>query len=332
MKKLLLILGLTLLTINNLTAQISRSDSAPMVVEGRTWWYRASIACLAAQEYGFRIAAPVELVGEKWYPVQQINHALAYIDNSLDHLNDELDWTVDTEPQTICHIRQEGNQIYTRLSSRFISKDFPLHLQYVGPCQHLFRYSDDSESLSEEVFAIISFKLYDDIDNEFVYTSDGDYEYKNFVKFKIKEVNEVSNSGVTYQQYTLAKTDECFYSVPADDIVFSIPEFGYMMSGKGLSELFFAPLGNYCSPTTPWQTDPVLRYVTDEDNNILFEAMGGFKLWEFDPAGVADVNADLENAPAAWYTIDGRMIDTPTAPGLYIRRSGNKTEKVAVRL
>ena len=48
-------------------------------------------------------------------------------------------------------------------------------------------------------------------------------------------------------------------------------------------------------------------------------------------AGIASVGADTDS-PEAYYTLQGiRLSERPTAPGVYIRRSGNLSEKICVK-
>lgn len=48
-------------------------------------------------------------------------------------------------------------------------------------------------------------------------------------------------------------------------------------------------------------------------------------------AGIASVGADTDS-PEAYYTLQGiRLSERPTAPGVYIRRSGNQSEKICVK-
>lgn len=53
----------------------------------------------------------------------------------------------------------------------------------------------------------------------------------------------------------------------------------------------------------------------------------------WDPTGIDDIDADTTAAPEQWYTTQGQYLGTqrPTAPGLYIRRSGFKAEKVYIK-
>jgi hypothetical protein len=81
-----------------------------------------------------------------------------------------------------------------------------------------------------------------------------------------------------------------------------------------------------------------------DDNviNIPIAIVGfGGKSYPFFPASVAlpkdftaasSLTTDVDNnAPAEYFNLNGVRIDNPTAPGLYIRRQGNKASKVIVK-
>lgn len=47
-------------------------------------------------------------------------------------------------------------------------------------------------------------------------------------------------------------------------------------------------------------------------------------------SGIDDAISDAD-APVVWYTLEGRLVDSPAAPGIYIRRQGAKADKVLVK-
>lgn len=60
----------------------------------------------------------------------------------------------------------------------------------------------------------------------------------------------------------------------------------------------------------------------------------GTSLDEFEvygrPIAVSVDTPTADNVPTRWYTLDGQCIARPTAPGIYIRRSGAKAEKIVI--
>ncbi|MDO4319085.1 MAG: hypothetical protein Q4C34_00790 [Bacteroidales bacterium] len=48
-------------------------------------------------------------------------------------------------------------------------------------------------------------------------------------------------------------------------------------------------------------------------------------------AGIRDINTDATDTPAEYYDLRGIRITEPSAPGIYIRRQGNTTDKIIIR-
>lgn len=93
----------------------------------------------------------------------------------------------------------------------------------------------------------------------------------------------------------------------------------YADDGDGRYILLTHPYG----PISEQIHDPgfdVLRYVTDKDNNVIYENEGGLRLWDF-MSGTTDIVQDLHEYPSHWTDLLGRAIDKPARPGLYIRRN-----------
>ncbi len=84
-------------------------------------------------------------------------------------------------------------------------------------------------------------------------------------------------------------------------------------------------------------------YVTARGNKAfqpldgpLSESVSGYTnyLARFDlpvPVQTSQVSIGEETAEAVYYTLQGLRVDTPTEPGLYIKRQGSKTEKILVK-
>lgn len=103
-----------------------------------------------------------------------------------------------------------------------------------------------------------------------------------------------------------------------------------MFQGIGHPKYFMLlPFHNDYACMLRWDV-PELTYVTDgDDNHVIYEAAGGIKIWEL--AGVEAVAVDNDDAQPEWFTLQGLKIDSPTAPGVYIRRTRSRTEKVVVK-
>ena len=48
------------------------------------------------------------------------------------------------------------------------------------------------------------------------------------------------------------------------------------------------------------------------------------------PEGIDDARLPDEALPEAWYTLEGRRIRRPLAPGVYLKRVGLRTEKIII--
>ncbi|MDE6300898.1 MAG: hypothetical protein K2M19_04210 [Muribaculaceae bacterium] len=308
-------------------AKTRNSIPAPMVVEGRTWWYRVPELWKSERYIGYQIGSPIDLDGDSWFPVKQIKFASRFVPS----YSDNTDWTVEDNEKTICHIRQEGNKVYTRVSSNYYIEENNWQQYYIGLCQHLLvNWLINPPAPTDEV-SILEFELYGDEGDEFIYTSHDDYTDKSFAKFRFSEPTEISNSGKTYTQYKLTNVEDHLAINLTADSALSIPEFGYTVPQYWISELFFAPLGANIYESTMYEQEPKLQYVTDENFEILYEAQGGLKLWELDPTGIGNISADSVYIPETWHTVDGRNVINPESPGIYIRRKGSTSEKILIK-
>lgn len=72
-----------------------------------------------------------------------------------------------------------------------------------------------------------------------------------------------------------------------------------------------------------------LYHVTAVENGVETGSSNAVRI--VDNTGVSDIEAGADNAPAVYYTLQGVRIDTPNAPGVYLRRQGNTTAKVVVK-
>ena len=112
--------------------------------------------------------------------------------------------------------------------------------------------------------------------------------------------------------------------------------------------------------------DPVLQEITESENNSIPELVQGEKLhYDYDAYGnptqivtmsydydsktyledlktvfgnyidasssIDDVIVDSADAHAVYFDLSGRQVQSPTVPGLYIRRQGSTTSKLIVR-
>lgn len=105
--------------------------------------------------------------------------------------------------------------------------------------------------------------------------------------------------------------------------------FGSSMTYYGPNETFYAPFG---FPTAAFKKylAPVLRYVTDgDDNTVIYEAEGGFKLWE-EILSVESVQSDgdVNEADVRYYNLQGQPVAAPVPGTVTIRRTPGSVTKI----
>ncbi len=157
-----------------------------------------------------------------------------------------------------------------------------------------------------------------------------DTEWDDYGSEKLRYVSdcEIQNSGRTYRSYKFVHFigDEIddFYKYDAE----CVEGIGMPKSVLFGHNIFFLPFANH--EFTALQP-MLLRYVTDKDNNIIFEQEGGTKLWT-EVSGVGNVSADrMADGEPQWYNLQGVLVDRPTVPGVYVKKSGNSAQKVLLR-
>ena len=290
-KKSLLILLATILT--HLSAFSVNTAEKKMAIEGRTWWYKCqSYRYPCEQEFGIRIGEEVTIDGEKW------NKVKLYMYDEPHHPDSTSAIKADTA--TIGYIKDDGRTV----SSQAV-------------------YSPEyCESLSDSWFfqdknIVNSIYTFGEIDSEGFYGSNDNIF--GIQSYTIKNISEVINSGNSYREFHCVSDQR--------GLLYDTYEY---IEGIGHPEFFMLLPYHVEFACFPKWGDPELAYVTDgDDNHVIYEAAGCKKIWEL--AGVEAVTVDSDNSQPEWYTLQGVKIDEPTAPGVYVRRTGSRTEKVAVK-
>ena len=74
----------------------------------------------------------------------------------------------------------------------------------------------------------------------------------------------------------------------------------------------------------------LVAYVTEgEDNTIIYEALGGRRIWE-DSNGINGITADTASGTPRYYNLQGIEVTDPSTPGIYIQVLNNSTSKIVV--
>ena len=89
---------------------------------------------------------------------------------------------------------------------------------------------------------------------------------------------------------------------------------------------------SFTSTTTPalksWAKQAIdlpITNIKEANGLITFDVAGG------QINGIDDIDADISDSAAEYYTVDGLRVAAPTAPGMYIRRCGGEVTKIHVR-
>lgn len=168
-----------------------------------------------------------------------------------------------------------------------------------------------------------------------VYTLAGVYGSPTDVQFKIGAYDSANDqyaiefqhvkieSGYVNYPYILNRENgyASFYPVAANGS--DIPDYiTYVMATQSLSYIY-KENGYYCAAIN-WSGSKGDTYNYTDYYYMFFS-------WPEDlGAGVEGVVVDNENAPVEYYNLQGVRVENPSA-GLYIKRQGNKVEKVVIR-
>ncbi len=330
----------------------------PLVREGKIWWYGQSQGGGRitddydgwTMEYGFTFVCE-DMITEQtfidagrntgfirdegpWYRLDVIRKADVYYDEI----------TINDTPYP-AHYLKEDDKIVKALDGAPNTRDFYKdYFQFFGLSLFMENKDPDIRPLP---------LLYNFADNEDDMLVGDDGEYVP-LKFKSKERKDFYGTERLVKTFVKPKLtlDDLNY-----DPMYRIWEGSEIEITEGIgltairntrtdfkqdpNELFFTPYtwvpdvypggyyeGWFCyyASREPMQ----LRYVTDMDYNIIYEGIGGMKAWELEPSGVEDVCVDVRS-DEQWFTLGGISVSQPTSPGVYIRRSGNRSEKVVIR-
>ena len=300
-----------------------RSEYDPMVKEGKTFWYyqRNRYNPEKVQEFGMRIGSIVNVDGEEWNEVVLIRKA------EIDTTNNKI-LSFSVEPQTIQYVREKDMKVQTRECAGMYPDYTWNELHDKSSLCFSFRLEDNPENYI--------FDLYDFAPGAEHYRFGTDKLYYT-MSFKSEETQNCEGVGRRVKKYakaTFEPEDREPFSAIMDGEEFDLIEgIGVKMvkapfdEQNYMSELFFAPFSCEQYLSIPLPYGYFLRYVTDEDNNVVYEGRGGLKLWTIDPSGVEDVTTD-SSEQVEWFTLSGVRVSAPGERGVYIRKCGTIAEKV----
>lgn len=309
----------------------SASAQRAFVEEGKTWWYCAGLSKeeisdktglnKAHAEYGFSIGSKVVIDNVEWNSVYL---KMRYINMDPENRNSDpfvpcdLFYTYDEDSQLWGYIREENGRVYTHSVQ---TQDFGYYEFRFAPAftggENVLIY-DFSNDVQSYVFG--SGASFGSGDANIVLT--------------LKEKKVIENSGSEFKDY--------YFESDLLKEYLLCPGSHFVESVGALSEenptyvhLFFMPYATTLS--SGGNGAFYLTYVTDAENNVIYEGVGGRKLWEYHNSdgnggnnnGVNDITVDSDNAAdVKWYDLRGIEISEPTERGVYIRRQGNTVRKV----
>ena len=285
---------------------VAQSGYKSLVVEGRTWWYTSNyVGVMTDCDYGVRIGAEVDIDGVKWHKVEKVLSG-NYPANS-DVIIDS-----DNEVVELCYIREENGCVYTYVPEKgdFKPTDF-----YLGSLASLF--AGDTAPV----------KVYDfgEVGEEWSFSNVNDEYNHSWIDYEITDISDTNSCGNIYRQYT-AKFVKGDYNDYQDMTYVE----GIGIRHEKYSELFVVPFDAF-DMSYPFYDSPRLRYVTEgEDNTIIYEALGGRRIWE-DSNGINGINADTSAGTPRYYNLQGIEVTDPSIPGIYIQVLNNSTSKVVVK-
>lgn len=290
----------------------------PLVEEGKTWWYTNGwIVYNSRGECGIRIGEAEEIDGTVWY-------RLSYCQR--DDYNDNDGWSRTFEEGFIGHIREDDNgTIYTRLNPSKTYDYYPMdHTLWNDYRSFADEYHSPLQDRDEDI-VIEEHRGQPGETGDTYYIGDTENEYLVMI---IDGVDEIENSGVTRKVFkTIVDPKYCDIENPIPGMA-SFQKNNFIEGIGWDNVLFCNPSYAECSCMgTPHV--PYLRYVTDKDNNVVYEGVGGVKIWK-ESVGVEEVSVDSE-AEAEYFNLHGIRVENPSQPGVYIERKGEQTRKVYVR-
>ena len=294
-RKTLLILLAAIFT--QLTTISATAAEKKLAIEGRTWWYKSQfMAYPKEQEFGIRIGEEVTIDGEIWNKVTLCMYKEAHHPDSTA--------TIKTDTLTVGYIKDDGINISTKTIIK------PVNCEALADT----RFFDLYLNIENSVYS------FGEIGTQGFYGNQND-DLSQF--YLINNITELSNSGNTFRLFhVISQENEHGFGYLTDT-------YEYIEGIGDPTYFMMLPFHNDYTTLLRWG-EPKLAYVTDgDDNHVIYEAAGGKKLWEL--AGIEAVTVDSDNAQPEWFTLQGVKIDEPTATGVYIRRTGSRSEKVVVK-
>lgn len=277
------------------------ADDNKMLEKGKTWWYNIKkhrgVEQTEDEDYAITVGNEVDLDGEKWHELNITKYS--YLQGS--------EWIYCTDTVFVAYMRENEGKLYTRYDL-FRTDQSSINTNVRDSWRW---YTREFIENPEGTILVMDFSCQSG--DSFLHGSD----WMN-IKFIVEGCGQVTNCNHNYKSLKLRR----------DYLDFN----EYYIKGIGNSDNFNHFFDPYCSGPCAIEMygNPRLRYVTDISGEVIYEGIGGRKLWE-DFAGVEDVATEANTAEVKWYNLQGIQVAKPEVPGIYIRRQGNDSRKVAIR-
>lgn len=274
------------------------------VVEGRSWWYYSSSrGPVNHYDYEITIGSAVEIDGVEWHELRGRLHSQSA---------DGGPTTFGKADCLLGMIREDAGKIYTRISySEIINgndgsyPDIPFMYMFLPAMPF-----EDDKVYEIEVCA------YDARDTIHSFGHPG----QNY-SYTISQISDEIINGHAIEVYTPTWHDQTMNALAGHG--------RYARQIGWLNELFFLPYGSYPIPAYPYPEVPQLKYVTDPDGSIIYEGLGGTKLWEeYEKYSYLNSLIIESKSTVKWYNLQGIEVPKPIPGNIYIRRDGAQSEKV----
>lgn len=320
----------------SITQDVDNVEYKTMVVEGRTWWYSGEQ--MGPNEFGVRIAGEVEIDGVKWHAIEAVLHH-KMIEGREGWDNPYVDFTqewVKYNPGHAClgFIREENRKVSFmewKENDKFNDDDFNSATAMYGmPTFSVFSFgSSDQYDCYDFGVSEGSFSLN---------TDDETPDEKRFL-FNVTANDTIVSHGNAYPAVkvsldpkSLSYQDSCADALIVQGIGIVCPSDSkdYESHLLHAESMFWAPYPQYMTQMGSVH-GCLLRYVTDQDNNIIFEHAGGEKLWESYEKynSVSNIRIDTAGNPL-YYNLQGQPVDKPVPGNIYIVRTGSRVSKLYV--
>lgn len=289
-----------------------------MVIEGRTWWYKAKRgygfepACEA--EFALSIGKEVEIDGVAWHEVNVTLSGKREFEPGEDRVIWH-EWEYDNSSRCVSYMREENGNVYV-YNNPEILKNY----------EFVYCYWENGSALMQSTEPCLLYRS-GNVGDTFVQVWDGDEMIST-----ITGVSTVESCGSSFKTYNYSnRMMDYLGNDRAEGIKYieGIGMLSYPSEYVHCGQLLILPLN---LPYAGYLYLPELRYVTDAQGEIIFDCRGGLKLWEkYDEyvQGIAGVVVDATE-DVRWYDLRGVGIDRPSVPGIYIRVVGGKACKVTV--